>query len=56
LGDGAIKVAPCKKWRIVKKHTPARDFSCLEREREREREESVGHQQQAPNKNLSRWV
>jgi len=33
-----------------KKKTPGRVFKCFERERERE--ESIGHQQQAPNKNL----
>jgi len=37
-----------------RKNTPGRVFKCFEREREREREreESLGHQQQAPNKNL----
>jgi hypothetical protein len=33
-----------------RKNTPGRVFKCFERERERE--ESLGHQQQAPNKNL----
>jgi hypothetical protein len=35
-----------------KKNTPGRVFKCLERERERGRNQSLGHQQQAPNKNL----